>query len=113
MHARLRDSRTRRDPFSIRLLTRLRKGASAAPSNLYIFLLFAGLLEVAGPGFEPGALWFSVMYSTADSPNNYVPCSPADLLSLPRAGPRIARERLPVVSPHIGIRSVSRCILTP
>ena len=43
-HAGLRDSRHSRDPFSIRLLTRLRKGASAAPSKLYIFLQFAGLL---------------------------------------------------------------------
>jgi hypothetical protein len=40
--------------FLIRLLTRLRKGASAPPSNLYIFPLFAGLFRVAGPGFEPG-----------------------------------------------------------
>ena len=53
-HARHRDSSPRRGHFSIRLLTRLRKGASAAPSNVYIFPLFAGLLEVAGPGFEPG-----------------------------------------------------------
>ena len=40
--------------FLSRLLTRLRKRAPAAPSKLYIFPLFAGLLEVAGPGFEPG-----------------------------------------------------------
>jgi hypothetical protein len=35
-------------------LTRIRKRPSIAPSNLYIFPPFAGLLEVAGPGFEPG-----------------------------------------------------------
>src|SRR5687767_8575535 len=51
-----RARRWRKGPYCFlsRLLTRLRKGASAAPSNLYIFLLFAGLLEVAGPGFELG-----------------------------------------------------------
>ena len=53
-HASCYHRRARRDLFLSRLLTRLRKGASAAPSYLYIFPLFAGLLEVAGPGFEPG-----------------------------------------------------------
>jgi hypothetical protein len=53
-HARLRNSRTRRDPFSIRLLTRLCQRTPAARFGYLIFPLFAGLLEVAGPGFEPG-----------------------------------------------------------
>jgi hypothetical protein len=52
--ARRRHSHARRGHFLIRLLTRLRKKAPTAPLNLCIFLLFAGLLEVAGPGFEPG-----------------------------------------------------------
>jgi hypothetical protein len=41
-------------PFSIRLLTRPLKSVSAALPESSIFWLFAGLLEVAGPGFEPG-----------------------------------------------------------
>jgi hypothetical protein len=52
--AGLHHSRTRTALFLSRLLTRLSQRAPETLPRLFVFVLFAGLFQVAGPGFEPG-----------------------------------------------------------